>query len=147
MSKIDVDHLLNQYVADTAVMFIKLHNIHWNIVGSDFLELHKYTEELYNHFFKTYDEFAEILKIKNKTVYGSMADYLKVATIKELGLESLNTKQALNIIKDDFSMLLITLMTMRGIAHTEGDISTTIVAEEEIKFLNQQIWFISTLLK
>lgn len=147
MNTINIDHLLNQYVADIAVIFIKLHNIHWNIVGSYFLELHQYTEDLYNHFFKSYDDFAEILKIKNKNVYGSMSEYLKVATLQELRTKDLTTKEALNIIKEDFNMLLITLTTMRNIAHVEADIATTLVAEEEIKFLNKHIWFITTLLK
>lgn len=147
MDKINIDHLLNQYVADTAVIFIKLHNIHWNIIGKDFLEIHKYTEELYNHFFKSYDAFAEILKIKNKNVYGSMSDYLKVATLKELGTNELNIKEALKIIKEDFDMLLITVSKLRELAHDVNDISTILIAEDEIKFLNQHIWFITTLLK
>lgn len=147
MNKINIDHLLNQYVADTAVIFIKLHNIHWNIVGKDFLELHNYTEELYSHFFKSYDDFAEVLKIKNQNVYGSMSEYLKVATVKELQTKNLTAKEALSIIKEDFNMLLITLVTMRNLAHKENDIATTLIAEEEIKFLNKHIWFIATLLK
>jgi starvation-inducible DNA-binding protein len=147
MNKININGLLNQYVADTAVMFIKLHNIHWNVIGPEFLSIHKYTEELYNHFFKSYDEFAEILKVKSSTVFGSMQDYLKVATIKELGVESLTDREALKIIADDFAMLLITVQHLRNLAHSDNDITCTLLAEEEVSFLEKQLWFIKTMLK
>jgi starvation-inducible DNA-binding protein len=147
MNKININGLLNQYVADTAVMFIKLHNLHWNIIGTEFLSLHKYTEELYNHFFKSNDEFAEILKIKSATVFGSMRDYLKVATIKELDTNSFSDKEALQIIADDFSMLLITVQHVRNLAHSDNDITCTLLAEEEVGFLEKQLWFIKTMLR
>jgi starvation-inducible DNA-binding protein len=146
MNIINIDHLLNQYVADVAVIFIKLHNIHWNIIGKDFLELHEYTEELYNYFFKSYDEFAEILKIKNKSVYGSMQDYLKVSTLRELGTSSLKSDESLKIIRDDFNMLLITLKKLKDFAYEEKDITISLIVENEIKFLEKQVWFISTML-
>jgi starvation-inducible DNA-binding protein len=147
MNKIDISKLLNQYVADTAVIFIKLHNIHWNIVGEDFMRLHEYTEELYQHFFNSYDGFAEALRITNQKVYGSMKDYLQVATIKELGINEIRGPEALDIILNDFEMLLITVKTLRNLSHTLNDITTTLMAEEEISFLEKNIWFITTMLK
>jgi starvation-inducible DNA-binding protein len=143
----DINVLLNQYVADTAIFIVKLHNIHWNIVGDEFMKMHKFTEELYNRFFETYDSFAEILKIKGKTVYGSMADYLKVTTIKELGTDDIRIKEGLNYILDDLDMLLKTAQTLRDLSHSEGDISCTLLAEDEVAFIEKQIWFIRSMLK
>ena len=36
------------YLANLAVLFVKLHNVHWNVVGSQFLRIHTFTEELYD---------------------------------------------------------------------------------------------------
>jgi hypothetical protein len=48
---------------------------------------------------------------------------------------------------DDFEMLLITVKTLRNLSHTLNDITTTLMAEEEISFLEKNIWFITTMLK
>jgi DNA-binding ferritin-like protein len=76
-----------------------------------------------------------------------MRDYLKVATIKELGIDSLTDKEALQIIFDDFSMLLITVQHLRNLAHTDNDITCTLLAETEVAFLEKQLWFIKNMLK
>ena len=36
----------NQYLANLAVVTFKLHNVHWNTVGTQFVRVHEYTEEL-----------------------------------------------------------------------------------------------------
>ncbi len=36
---------LNKYLADTAVMYIKLHNLHWNVYGLQFKAVHEYLED------------------------------------------------------------------------------------------------------
>jgi starvation-inducible DNA-binding protein len=146
MTKININYLLNRYVADTAVFIVKLHNIHWNIVGDHFLRIHNYTQDLYNHFFESYDSFAEVLKIKGESVFGSMADYLKVASIQELGTNSLKTKESLNIILSDMDLLLMTLKTLRELAHSSGDITCTVLSEDEIRFIEKEMWFIKSML-
>lgn len=144
---INITTLLNQYVADAAVFMVKLHNIHWNIVGDEFMKMHKFTEELYTKFFDSYDDFAEILKIKGQFVYGSMKDYLKVTTIKELGIEDIRVKEGLNYILYDLDMLNKTAKTLRDLAHSEGDVSCALLAEDQIIFIEKQTWFIRSMLK
>jgi starvation-inducible DNA-binding protein len=147
MNNININQLLNQYVADTAVFVIKLHNIHWNVVGEQFIKIHDYTERLYDHFFKTYDNFAEVLKIKGQSVYGSMKEYLKITTIQELESKDFRIKEALVIIKEDLEMLNRTTKVLRDLAHTDGDITCTLLAEEEIQFIDKELWFIRSMLQ
>lgn len=47
MNKID---RMNGYVANLAVFNIKLHNLHWNARGLEFMAIHQFTEQLYNDF-------------------------------------------------------------------------------------------------
>ena len=39
---------LNTYLANLAVLNIKIHNLHWNIVGSQFVSVHEYLESEYD---------------------------------------------------------------------------------------------------
>jgi starvation-inducible DNA-binding protein len=146
MKTIGLKELLNQYVADTAVFIIKLHNIHWNILGDEFMKMHKYTEELYNRFFETYDEFAELLKMAGETVYGSMRDYLRVATIKELETNDMAVKEGMEYILEDLSMLRLTVSQIREIAHRDSEYSVSLVAEDEIRYLDKEIWLLKAML-
>ena len=38
---------VNAYIANIGVGYIKLHNLHWNVVGSQFKAVHEYLESLY----------------------------------------------------------------------------------------------------
>jgi len=40
--------LLQEYLSNLAVLNVKLHNIHWNVVGENFLKIHDFTEEAYD---------------------------------------------------------------------------------------------------
>jgi starvation-inducible DNA-binding protein len=146
MNTININQLLNQYVADSMLLVVKLHNIHWNVVGNHFMKIHNYTEELYNRFFETYDGFAEVLKIKGEPVLGSVSDYARVGTIKELGNDVIREKEALQIIFEDLEMMNRTATMLRHLGHEQGDISCTLLAENEIQFLEKQLWFIKSML-
>lgn len=143
MNKININGLINQYVADCMVMVVKLHNLHWNTVGLDFLHIHNYTEELYNRFFETYDSFAEVLKIKGEYPFGSMTDYLKVSTLQELQNNKYTIPETINIILEDLDMMLMTAKQLRLLAKEEGDLSCLLLAEDEIQFLEKEKWLLS----
>ena len=50
---------IKTYLANLAVWNVKLHNIHWNVVGPYFVSVHEYTEKLYDEVFEAYDAVAE----------------------------------------------------------------------------------------
>jgi starvation-inducible DNA-binding protein len=66
MTKIEA---MNQFVANLAVWSVKLHNIHWNVQGLQFMPVHKFTEELYDGAFEAYDDVAERIKILGETPF------------------------------------------------------------------------------
>ena len=35
---------VNGYIANIGVSFVKMHNLHWNVVGSQFKAVHEYLE-------------------------------------------------------------------------------------------------------
>ena len=36
----------NRYLANIGVMYVKLHNLHWNVVGPQFKAIHEYLETI-----------------------------------------------------------------------------------------------------
>jgi len=74
---------LNKNLADLQVMYVKLHNYHWNVKGKHFFGIHNMTESYYNYFAAQYDEVAErILQIGGKPIT-TMKSYLEKSEIKE----------------------------------------------------------------
>lgn len=46
---------LNIYLAKLGVLYIKLHNIHWNVVGRRFFDIYQKTDEFYEFVGKELD--------------------------------------------------------------------------------------------
>ena len=49
---------LNSYLSDLVVFYLKLHDLHWNAVGPQFVEVHKYTEARYEDAAEKFDEIV-----------------------------------------------------------------------------------------
>lgn len=78
-----VETVLNQQVANWSVMYMKLHNYHWNIKGEHFFTLHAKLEELYDEAAQHLDDLAErILALGGRPV-GTMKECLELSHIKE----------------------------------------------------------------
>jgi starvation-inducible DNA-binding protein len=143
---IKITTLVNQYVADAMLFIVKLHNLHWNTVGRHFDEIHKYTEVLYNRFFEVYDEFAEALKSRDEIVFGSMADYLRMSSLKEVTQTRFTDSEALLIIQNDLEMLLLTANKLRELSKQEDDYTILLLAQEEVAYIQKELWMLKATL-
>ncbi len=74
---------LNQLLADQHVLYIKMRNFHWNLVGPSFVEVHEFIEKLYNVIALQIDEVAERIQQLGYAAAGSMSEFLKRAQLKE----------------------------------------------------------------
>ena len=62
---------LNIFLSNLAVINVKIHNLHWNVVGPNFFVVHKMTEKLYQMFQLQYDQVAEMMKMQNQLLVQS----------------------------------------------------------------------------
>lgn len=74
---------LRKLLADTYVVAIKTQFCHWNVVGSNFSELHKLFQEQYEALFDFADEIAENVRKNDAFTKGSMQDFLELSSIPE----------------------------------------------------------------
>lgn len=139
--------LLQTYVANLAVLNVKLHNIHWNVVGKQFMKIHNYTEELYDNLFEAFDAVAELLKTKNVFPLSTMAEYLSVTTIEEVKADDFSTKDSLKILKEDLTKMRSLATDIRNTADDEGDFETVAMFEDYVADFSKNIWFIDAMLK
>ena len=75
--------ILNQTLADVVVLYVKTRNFHWNVEAPNFYELHKLFESQYETLDDNMDNIAERARALQGRAAGSLAEYLKIARLKE----------------------------------------------------------------
>ncbi|MBC2576427.1 Dps family protein [Peptostreptococcus canis] len=140
--------LRKEYLANLMVLNVKLHNLHWNIVGKDFVAIHEFTEKLYNAFFEKFDEVAEMFKIEGIYPPASLKEYLEISSIEELPSNiDFSGDEVLNIIKNDLEKMNKLAYSIREIADEEDNFSLVGSMEGDIESYSKELWFLQSMIK
>ncbi|TCK93240.1 starvation-inducible DNA-binding protein [Natranaerovirga hydrolytica] len=97
---------LDMYLANLNVLYVKLHNLHWNIEGTSFFQLHEKFEELYNFVSEDLDEVAERILTLGSRPSASLKDFIAMSTIDELESQAISSLESVKIIEKDFNKML-----------------------------------------
>ncbi|MCC5908853.1 MAG: DNA starvation/stationary phase protection protein [Clostridiaceae bacterium] len=137
---------LNEYLSNLAVLNVKLHNLHWNVVGMQFVQIHEFTESMYNDVFEKYDDVAELIKIRGEKPLAKMADYLQNASIQELDKDKFSTTEVIQIVKDDLTKMKDLATEIRNAADEADDFGIVAEFEDHVAGYNKNLWFIDAML-
>jgi len=74
---------LNALLADEYLLYTKTRNYHWNVVGPQFHDLHKFFETQYNELNEIVDQVAERSRSLGGKALGTMAEFLNHTRLKE----------------------------------------------------------------
>ena len=133
---------LNINLADVQVLYVKLHNYHWNIQGHFFHGIHTMTEGYYEHLAEQYDEIAErILQINGKPLT-TMKSYLEKTGIEEVEKDNFNADDVLNGVINDFEYLKNEFIETSKYAEELRDLPTQALADENIAWLEKALWML-----
>ena len=97
--------ILNTLLADEYVLYTKTRNAHWNIVGSNFMELHKFFEGQYESIDETVDSVAERVRSLGHYSLGSLKDFLAITHLSEDEALS-NEKDALKALLESHESII-----------------------------------------
>jgi len=139
--------LLQKYVSNLAVLNVKLHNVHWNVVGKEFFRIHEFTEEIYDKLFEQFDEVAELLKTKDLLPLSTMAEYLENTDIEEIKAKDFSTSESLEIVAKDLNLMRELATNIRNTADEEGDFETVAIFEDYVADYSLNIWFLNAMAK
>lgn len=78
-----VADILNTLLADEYVLYTKTRNYHWNVVGPQFNDLHKFFEAQYEALNEVVDEVAERARTLGGRALGTLAEFSQHARLKE----------------------------------------------------------------
>jgi len=138
---------MNKYLANTAVMYIKLHNLHWNVSGMQFKAVHEYLEVLYDGVTENMDAIAELLRMHGKYPAASMSEFLKLTSVEELPSKKIANKDALAITLEDLQALDKEAKAIRATADEQDAFDVVMMMEDHCAAFQKTIWFISSMLE
>jgi starvation-inducible DNA-binding protein len=75
--------LLNTLLADEYLLYTKTRNYHWNVVGLQFNDLHKFFETQYTELNDVVDEVAERARMLGGRAFGTLREFTEHARLKE----------------------------------------------------------------
>lgn len=138
---------LNLYLANLNVLYRKVQNYHWNIVGAGFFSVHEKLEEYYNAINEQIDDVAErILSIGGRPL-GTLKDYLAVTTIKEAENREISIPETVADVKKEFEAMLKLVKEVKEAADEENDYGTSALVDEYISTYEKDLWMLNAYLK
>ncbi|WP_072469505.1 Dps family protein [Urinicoccus massiliensis] len=136
---------LNTYLANLAVLNIKIHNLHWNIVGSQFVSVHEYLESEYDKAGERLDEVAELIRMSGEFPVANLKEYLEISTIQEIETsKEVSIKEALEIVLSDIKLQKELALEIRKEADEADNFPVANAMEDHIEDYNKQIWFVES---
>lgn len=137
---------MNVFLSNLAVMNIKVHNLHWNVEGSEFMIIHELTEKLYLMFQQQFDEVAEVLKMQGELPLGTMAEYLKNATVEEIPSCEYSVCEVLEILSADCQNIMELAQDIRDEADDSDNYQVANLMEDYLALYAKHNWMIHAML-
>ena len=137
---------MNPYLSDLVVFYLKLHDLHWNVKGPMFVQVHQYSEARYEDMASKFDEIAELIIMHGEQPVSSIAQYLELASIKELGKGVYRDSEVLEIIISDMQLLKDKASALRAQMAEQDIFDVVAVLEDHIAGYNKELWFLQSMM-
>ncbi len=138
------NELMNKYVADLAVLNVKFHNLHWNVVGENFEAVHVYIEKLYDDLFLKFDEVAERIKMLGEFPKASLKEYLEATAVEELANRDYTIAETYQLLEQELKYLKKLALDIRSEADANDDFVTVSLMEDHVGVYDKEIWFVKS---
>jgi starvation-inducible DNA-binding protein len=139
--------MLNKILADEYVLYTKVRNYHWNIEGSNFMEMHKFYEDMYNGIDELIDEIAERVRKLGHYSEGRLKDFLKLTNLTEETYSSEQKKQLQNLLNDHETLARNLRNDINACSDKYKDLGTADFLTGLLKQHETWAWFVRSYLK
>lgn len=120
-----VVEILNRLLSDEYVLYTKTRNYHWNVVGPQFNDLHKFFEAQYDELNDIVDEVAERARSLGGPSLGTLKEFLQHTRLKEHPGEYPNAQKMLqNLLADHEAIIRYLREDLVTVGEKYGDAGT-----------------------
>jgi starvation-inducible DNA-binding protein len=96
---------LNKVLADEFILYAKTRNYHWNVEGSNFMEMHKFYESQFEQLDEIIDNVAERIRALGHYAEARLKDYIELTHLSEEEYTNMQSKQLGNLLQDHESII------------------------------------------
>ncbi len=132
---------LNVYLANLQVLYIKVHNYHWNVVGCNFFDFHERLQLVYEFIAEEIDRIAERIKMLGYMPVSNLETAVQIATVKGAPGGSFSAPVIAQSLICDFMTVVNEIRRTAAIAGENNDEYTIVLLGEAIGFFEKYIWF------
>jgi starvation-inducible DNA-binding protein len=104
-----VGRILAALLADEYVLYTKTRNYHWNVVGPQFNDLHKFFEAQYEELDDVVDDVAERMRALGQPSPATLVEFKKLARVEEKPGEQPSARAMLATLLADHESVIKTL--------------------------------------
>jgi starvation-inducible DNA-binding protein len=138
---------LNKVLADEFILYAKTRNYHWNVEGSNFIELHKFYESQFEQLDEIVDDVAERIRTIGHYAEARLKDYVQLTHLEEQEYTNKQSEQMKNLLEDHESIIqnlrkLVTLFADKYKDFGSSDFLTGLMERHE-----KMAWFIRSYIK
>ena len=121
-----VARILNVLLSDEYVLYTKTRKCHWNVVGPNFHDLHKFFESQYEALNEIVDEVAERSRALGEISFGTLDEFLKHARLKEQPGKNPPAQAMISVLLHDHEAVIKTLRSdLEACVNQYGDMGTS----------------------
>ena len=137
---------LKRILATSFAFYLKAHNYHWNVEGSDFAQYHEFLGNLYEEVYGSVDTTAEKIRMLGAYTPGSFVRYSELSEIDD----EINVPialQMLNKLKADNELVIGLLRDGIDIAEEAGEPAISNYLQERLDAHQKHAWMLTSLTK
>lgn len=142
-----ISAILAGILANQSVLRTKTQNCHWNVEGPQFPMLHEFFEKQYDELTEAIDETAERIRMLGEPAPGSMAEFLKLASLKEASGALRDGCETLQILLNDHEKVIRELRDAVDALDKIGDAGNTDYATKLLQDHEKVAWMIRSCLR
>jgi starvation-inducible DNA-binding protein len=128
------------------LVYQKLRNYHWNVVGGEFYDVHEKFEVEYTQGAAHVDEIAERMRMLGFKPISTLSGFISKSSIKE-SEEDLNAERMVKNIIVDYKTLLENLHATVKLSLEHEDFGTDFMARNMMAHIEQKIWMFQSFVK
>ncbi len=98
--------ILSTLLADEYVLYTKARNYHWNVVGPQFNDLHKFFQTLYEELNDYVDDVAERIRTLGGKSVATLKEFLDLTRLKEHPGEYPDAKTMISNLLNDYEAII-----------------------------------------
>lgn len=128
-------------------LYLKAHNFHWNIEGTNFPQYHSFLDGFYNDVWNQADGIAEHIRMLDSYAPGSMQRFLELADIEE-AVDTIPSALAMIAqIKSDNDRFIIHLRAGIAAADQAGEPAVSNYLQDLLGAHQKKAWMLRSIIK